>query len=199
MATPVPGSQILVLASASPRRRELLAALGIRLRIEPSPAAEPVRRPGESAAAFVRRAARAKAGIVACRHKTGLVLGADTIVQVANRTLGKPASEEEARRMLRSLSGRWHEVFTGICLIDCASGRSRSGHACSRVHFRRLRRQEIDWYLATGEHRDKAGAYAIQGLASLFIDRIEGCYFNVVGLPVSLVCRRLREFSGVSD
>ena len=194
MTTPVTGSQILVLASASPRRRELLAALGIRLLIEPSPAPEPARKPGEPAAAFVMRAARAKAGVVARRHTTGLVLGADTIVQVGNRILGKPASEEEARHMLRNLSGRWHEVFTGICLIDCASGRSRSGHACSRVHFRRLQGQEIEWYLATGEHRDKAGAYAIQGLASLFIDRIEGCYFNVVGFPIftfARVCRRL--------
>jgi len=194
MTTPVTGGPILVLASASPRRRELLAALGIRFLIDPSPAPEPDRKPGEPASAFVVRAARAKAGAVAARHTTGLVLGADTIVQVKSRVLGKPTCREEARQMLRSLSGRWHEVFTGICLIDSASGRSRSGHACSRVHFRRLLGAEIDWYVSTGEYRDKAGAYAIQGFASLFIDRIEGCYFNVVGFPIftfSRVCRRL--------
>jgi len=194
MTTPAAGSQILVLASASPRRRELLTALGIRFLIDPSPVPEPERKPGELASAFVVRAARAKARAVAARHATGLVLGADTIVQVKNRLLGKPASEEEARHMLRSLSGRWHEVFTGICLIDRTSGRSSSEHACSRVHFRRLHGAEIDWYVSTGEHRDKAGAYAIQGLASLFIDRIEGCYFNVVGFPIytfARVCRRL--------
>ena len=96
--------------------------------------------------------------------------------------------------MLASLSGRWHEVITGICLVDCGKSRSASACAISRVHFRRLSAGEIDWYLDTGEYADKAGAYAVQGFASLFIDRIEGCYFNIVGFPVHTfekACRRL--------
>jgi septum formation protein len=96
--------------------------------------------------------------------------------------------------MLEELSGRWHEVVTGLSLCDCASGRTRSAFSSSRVHFRRLRKREIDWYLDTGEYADKAGAYAVQGYAALFIDRIEGCYFNVVGFPVATfdrLCRRM--------
>ncbi len=96
--------------------------------------------------------------------------------------------------MLRSLSARWHEVITGICLLDCGLHRSCSAYARSRVHFRRISAGEIDWYVLTEEHRDKAGAYAIQGYASLFIDRIEGCYFNIVGFPVATfekLCRKL--------
>ncbi len=94
--------------------------------------------------------------------------------------------------MLRLLGGRWHEVITGVCLMDCRTRRARSGHAVSRVHFRRITETEVEWYIRTGEHRDKAGAYAIQGYASLFVDRIEGCYFNIVGFPVSIfekLCR----------
>ncbi len=96
--------------------------------------------------------------------------------------------------MLRSLSGGWHEVITGLCVMDCESQRARFSHTTSRVHFRRLFESEIDWYLRRGEYRDKAGAYAIQGHASLFINRIEGCYLNIVGFPVSAferLCRKL--------
>jgi septum formation protein len=194
MTTSRENSRCLVLASASPRRRELLASLGFRLSVDPSTIPEPERNPGEHAASYVRRAARIKAREVAERHPKGLIIGADTIVVARGRILGKPVSTEEARQMLESLGGRWHEVYTGICLIDKAAGRSASACSCSRVHMRRLARQEIDWYLSTGEQRDKAGAYGIQGYASLFIDRIEGCYFNIVGFPIytfAQLCRRL--------
>ncbi len=184
----------IVLASSSPRRRELLAGLGIRFLIDPSSIPEPERNPHETAGGYVRRAARLKSLEVAIRHTSGLIIGADTVVVVKDRILGKPASLEEAGKMLRSLSGRWHEVFTGLCVIEKPSGRFRTASCRSRVHVRPLSASEIVWYLSTGEHRDKAGAYAIQGYASLFIDRIEGCYFNIVGFPIftfDQLCRRM--------
>jgi septum formation protein len=194
MTTATAADRTFVLASASPRRHELLTALGFKIITDPSTIPEPERKRGESAIAYVVRAARVKAHEVASRHANDLIIGADTIVLTNDRILGKPASVDEAERMLKSLSGRWHEVFTGICLIDKMHGRSASACSHSRVHMRRLAQSDIDWYLSTGEYRDKAGAYAVQGYASLFIDRIEGCYFNVVGFPIftfSQLCRRL--------
>ncbi len=183
-----------ILASASPRRRDLLSGLGIKFRIDPSQAEEPPRRSGESPSAYVRRLARLKVREVSRRHHNGLVIGADTVVVVSDRILGKPASKDEGRRMLRCLSGRWHEVVSGLCLLQCGSLNSRTASSRSRVHFRHLTNEEIEWYLDTGEYKDKAGAYAIQGYASLFITRIEGCYFNVVGLPLAVLhklCRHM--------
>ena len=122
-----------------------------------------------------------------------MILSADTIVVLGDRILPKPESREDARCMIERLSGRWHEVVTGICLWDAASRRGWSTSSRTRVHFRRLSAAEIEWYLRTGEYRDKAGAYGVQGYASLFIDRIEGCYFNVVGFPVAAfekLCRK---------
>jgi septum formation protein len=121
------------------------------------------------------------------------VIAADTIVVLGNRIFAKPLNRPEARSMLRSLSGRWHEVVSGVCLMDCRARRTYSTFSRSRVHFRRLSPAEIEWHLRTGEYRDKAGAYGIQGFASLFIDRIEGCYFNIVGFPVAAfekLCRK---------
>ncbi len=195
MTTAMSVDRPIVLASSSPRRRELLAGLGIRFLIDPSTIPEPERKPGETAAGYVRRAARLKALEVAIRHTSGLIIGADTIVVVKDRVLGKPVSRDEAEMMLRSLSGRWHEVFTGLCVIEKPSGHSRTASCRSRVHMRRLSSSDIEWYLSTGEHRDKAGAYAVQGHASLFIDRIEGCYFNIVGFPIftfDQLCRRMK-------
>jgi septum formation protein len=131
---------------------------------------------------------------VAARRGSGLIAGADTIVVAGTEVLGKPSSEREGRAMLRALNGRWHEVITGVALMDCATGRMASGFTSSKVHFRRMSSREISWYIATGEYRDKAGAYGVQGYAALFIDRIEGCYFNIVGFPVALfekLCRKL--------
>lgn len=184
----------LVLASSSPRRRELLEALGLKFEIDPSRMLEPELRPGERPSAYAVRVARAKAREVAKRHAGGLIIGADTIVVAGRAILGKPSCREEARSMLAHLSGRWHEVLTGLCLIDVSRARSASACSRSRVHMRRLTRSEMDWYLSTGEYHDKAGAYAIQGFASIFIDRIEGCYFNIVGFPVfafAALARRL--------
>jgi septum formation protein len=185
-----------VLASVSPRRREILAQLGLPFRIEPSGIQEPARRTGEAPSAYAVRVARLKAGTVAARNNSGFVIGVDTIVVLGNTILGKPKNQTEAQAMLRKLSGRWHEVLSGICLADCRSGRSRSAFGRSRVHFRRLSPQDIQWYLRTGEYRDKAGAYGVQGYASLFIDRIEGCYFNIVGFPVTQF-QRLCRASGI--
>ena len=184
----------LILASASPRRGEILNRLGIRFHVCPSSMPEPPRKPRETPAVYAVRAARLKAEEVALRQRSGLVLGADAIVVLGNTILGKPSCRAEARNMLRSLSGRWHEVISGICLFRCSPRRVCSASGLSRVHFRRLSRAEIDWYLNTGEYHDKAGAYGAQGYASLFIDRIEGCYFNIVGLPIAVferLCRRM--------
>lgn len=183
-----------ILASASPRRSEILSSLGLHFRVEPSGIPEPDCIRGRQPSRCAADLARAKALDVARKHRSGVVIGADTVVYAGKRILGKPAHEDEAREMLRRLSGRWHEVITGLFLYDCGTGRGAAAHALSRVHFRRLSRENLDWYISTGEYRDKAGAYAIQGYASLFVDRIEGCYFNIVGFPVSvfyLLCRRL--------
>jgi len=173
---------ILVLASASPRRRSLLGRAGIAFRARPVFVEEKVL-PGEKPRAYVLRLARQKAG--AARRTGELVLGADTAVVLGRRILGKPRDRREAARMLRLLSGRLHRVLTGICLLG--PGPPRAGVVESRVWFRRLSRAEIAAYVASGEPMDKAGAYAIQGLASKFVRRIEGCCFNVMGLPVARV------------
>jgi len=175
-----------ILASASPRRREILSGIGLRFSVCPSRVPEPPPRPRETAPAYAVRVARLKGGEVAEGRRSGIVIAADTVVVAGRAFLGKPASQAEARRMILRLSGRWHEVVTGLCLTDCGSRRTVSGFSRTRVHFRRLLRSEVGWYLDTGEYKDKAGAYAIQGFASLFIDRIEGCYFNVVGFPVQV-------------
>lgn len=182
-----------ILASASPRRSEILSRLGIEFRVDPCRKQEPARNPRETPSAYAVRVARFKAEETAKKYKSGLVLSADTIVVLGNSILEKPASREEAASMLKRLSGRWHEVVSGFCLLDCKHRRMRSSFSRSRVHFRRLSPAEVEWYLKTGEYRDKAGAYGIQGYASLFIDRIEGCYFNVVGFPVAAfekLCRK---------
>ena len=181
-----------ILASASPRRREILAGLGLDPVIDPCLLPEPQRLPAESPASYAVRAARLKVRDVAARHVRGVVIGADTIVVCRTRIFGKPSSKAEGRRMLLDLSGRWHEVITGLSLYECGSGRIRSAYSSSRVHFRGLTTREVDWYLSTGEYADKAGAYAIQGYAALFVDRIEGCYFNVVGFPVATFGRLCR-------
>jgi septum formation protein len=184
----------LILASASPRRAELLRAAGIQFDVLPADIDESAL-PGESAEQHVRRLSEAKACAVLPRAAGRPVLSADTVVVVAGEILGKPADEADARRMLRLLSGRSHEVMTGICL-RCqggAGGKQASEVAVTTVEFAPLNAAEIDWYVASGEPRDKAGAYAIQGLASRFVTRIDGSYANVVGLPVAVVYRMCTE------
>lgn len=178
---------MLVLASKSPRRAEILRAAGLEFVVRPADVHEQ-RRDGEAPASYARRLAIDKAAAVGISAGE-VVLGADTIVVVDDMVLEKPSDPADARRMLEMLSGRTHEVITGICLRF--GFRSMVDAAVTRVAFAPLTTKEIEDYVASGEPMDKAGAYAIQGLASKFIERIEGDYFNVVGLPVSLVHRHL--------
>ncbi len=173
----------LVLASASPRRAELLRAAGIAFDVLTADVDE-TRRDGEAADAYVARLAEAKARAVIDRAAGRPVLGADTVVVCGDDILGKPADAADAKRMLRMLSGRAHVVLTGVCL---AFGALQTEIASTTVHFAPLTDGDIDWYVASGEPSDKAGAYAIQGLASRFVTTISGPYTNVVGLPVGLV------------
>ena len=180
----------LILASASPRRSELLRAAGFDFQVVPADVDErPL--PGETPDAYVRRVALDKAMAVAACLPDAVVLAADTCVVVDDAILGKPADEAEAASMLAMLSGRAHDVLTGVVVIGPAGTRVES--ADSRVEFAPLSAAEIAWYVASGEPSDKAGAYAIQGLASRFVERVEGSYSNVVGLPVALVYRLLLE------
>ena len=197
----------LILASASPRRREILQAAGIEFDVVPVSIPE-VRRGGESPEQFVLRMAEKKAEAALARIAPSCavpILAADTVVVVGDQTLGKPASAADAREMLRALSGREHRVLTGVCLLcppsaaSVSDPRKISQVAATTVRFSKLSEEEIEAYVATGEPLDKAGAYAIQGLASRYIEWIEGCYFNVVGLPVSLVYRMFRELADAQE
>ncbi len=180
----------LILASASPRRRELLHRAGIEVEVVPAHVNEDPR-PGEDPKLLAERLAREKAGAVFARYPQSFVLGADTIVIVDGHVLNKPADADDAARMLRMLSGRRHQVTTGVCLLGPEVRDVRS--ETTEVEFQRLSEEEIRGYVVSGEPMDKAGAYGIQGRASRWIPRVEGCYFNVVGLPVPLVYRMLRE------
>lgn len=177
----------LVLASSSPRRRALLEAAGLRFDVVPVDVDERLL-PGETPDVYVGRLARAKAGAVSAQPDT-VVLAADTVVLVDDEVLGKPIDDADARRMLQQLAGRTHVVLSGVVLS--ANGKSTLDLARTEVRFIPLTPQEIDWYVATGEPGGKAGAYAIQGRASLFVERLEGSYTNVVGLPIEVVYRRL--------
>jgi septum formation protein len=183
----------LVLASSSPRRAEILRAVGWEFETAPSGIDESARA-GETAVEYVERLAREKAEAAARARLFGLVLGADTTVVVEGAILAKPLDEEDARRMLRLLRGRWHEVLTGVALVRAEDGRAVVAHARTRVRFSEMSDDEVDWYVATGETADKAGAYAVQGRGALFIEGIEGDYWNVVGLPVRLVYELARAF-----
>ena len=181
----------LLLASASPRRRELLARAGYTFDILPSGVDER-RLVDESAEAFVVRIAMVKATAVSSRSDDGrIVLGADTVVVVDGEILGKPHDSDDAISMLRRLSGRAHEVVTGVALVRGAD--RRAAVATTRVTLVDLDDRAIGDYVATGEPMDKAGAYGVQGIASRFVDRIEGSYTNVVGLPMTLVDRLVKE------
>ena len=175
----------LVLASSSPRRTEILERAGWPHEIIVAGIDETVL-PNEEPAAYVQRLARSKAEAVASRLSEGVVLGADTTVVVANQILGQPVDDADARRMLRLLNAKWHDVLTGVAVVR-VGGETRVGYQTTRVRFAELSEQEIDWYIATREPFGKAGAYGIQGKASLFIEEIEGDYLNIMGLPIRLV------------
>jgi septum formation protein len=142
--------------------------------------------PNEEPAAYVQRLARSKAEAVASRLPEGVVLGADTTVVAANQILGQPVDGDDARRMLKLLNAKWHEVLTGVALVK-VGGESRVAYETTRVRFAEMSDAEIDWYIATREPFGKAGAYGIQGKAAMFIEEIEGDYFNIMGLPIRLV------------
>ena len=193
---------MLILASASPRRSELLTQAGFTFRVHPAHIDETLR-PSEDPIAYVTRLAREKAEAVyqeiagapgleletwdskALDRGSLVVLGADTTVTLDSHILGKPENSEDAARMLRLLSGRTHRVITGVSLVSAAQTQTKA--EATAVEFLSLSEEDIQAYIATGEPNDKAGAYAIQGRAARWIPRIEGCYFNVVGLPISLV------------
>lgn len=185
-------SERLILASASPRRRELLGRMGLTFEVRASDVDERIEGlPEERVLALsIRKAEAAARGLEA-----GLVLAADTLVALDGLSLGKPADARAAKAMLSALSGRSHEVYTGVCLLDASSGRRDARVECTRVWFRPLSEAQIETYVETGEPMDKAGAYAIQGGAGAFVERIEGSFENVMGLPVQTLQSMLQEFA----
>jgi septum formation protein len=183
----------MLLASGSPRRIELLRNAGFEFEAVPSGIDEGLPIPGELAEVYTRRVARSKAMRIAASALSGrLVLGADTIVTIGSMILGKPSGPFDATRMLRLLSGHTHEVITAICLVRAPDQILALNHETTFVTFRDLDSDEIRAYVASHEPFDKAGAYAIQGLASKFVTHISGCYFNVVGLPVPMLYEVLK-------
>jgi septum formation protein len=190
----MPPAPLLVLASGSPRRRELLAALGLRFEVLPADIDEsPL--PDEDPEPLVERLSWAKAGHVADGRQDALVIAADTVVVCDGEILGKPADAGENRRFLERLAGRTHQVYTGHCL---RRGGLSAGRVCrTDVTFRPLTGSEIDRYVATGEGLDKAGGYGIQGRGAALVPRVEGCYFNVVGLSLAAVVELAAELGAV--
>jgi septum formation protein len=186
----------LVLASASPRRAEILKSAGIRCEVHAAQINESAK-PGESPQQLAERLAAAKAEFVArpyAHDKNVIVLGADTVVALDGESLGKPKDSADARAMLRKLRGREHQVISGISLIRIADGARHTSSETTRVWFSEMTDSEVDHYVRIGEPFGKAGAYAIQGIGGRYIPRIEGCYFNVVGLPINRVWQALVDF-----
>lgn len=183
----------LFLASSSPRRAEILRTVSWPFEVV-NGAIDETRHASEDAVTYVTRLARAKAATAATGLSSGLVLGADTVVVVEGEILGQPSDDEDARRMLNLLRGRWHEVLTGVALQRIGpAGRCAVDHEVTRVSFKAISAEEIEWYVNTREPVGKAGAYAIQGRAALFIDEIQGDYFNIVGLPIRRVYELAQE------
>ena len=183
----------IILASASPRRKELLEKIGLKFEVDASNCVEevdPALEPDE----LTRRISLTKAKSVAPRYKDALIIAADTIGVIGKKLLGKPHTADEARKMLAQISGKSHEVITGFTVLDTATNKIISGTVCTKVYIKKLTTQEIDAYVQTGEPMDKAGAYGIQGLGAVIVEKIEGDYYNVVGLPLSALAEVLKEF-----
>lgn len=183
----------IYLASASPRRKELLEQLGLQFTVVAGNVDENVGDPVPPGS-LVETLAGRKAREVAGRLDRGLVIGSDTVVVWRDRILGKPGDRQEALDMLSCLQGDEHSVYSGLAVVDAETGVVHVSHERTRVFFRPAGMDEIEAYVDTGEPMDKAGAYAVQGLGAVFVEGIEGCYFNVVGLPLARLCRVLREF-----
>lgn len=184
-----------ILGSGSPRRRRILHGLGLEFTVD-APRVEENLVTGESPREHVRRLAEAKVRDVASRHERGTVLAADTVVEIDGRILGKPGDSADARRMLRTIRGRWHEVWTGVAVARASDGKVALGHEMTRVLVRDLSDDEVDEYVACGEPLDKAGSYAIQDCGAAVVERVDGCFYNVVGLPVVRMLRVLEELRG---
>lgn len=183
----------IILASASPRREALLKQIGLSFSVIPADIDEN-HFPENEAEALVQQLALSKARSVSAHLQEGLVIGADTVVVQDGVILGKPSGREEAYRMLSSLNGRDHEVMTGLALVDTASGKADVGLEKTRVFFRSLSPEELYDYIDSGECFDKAGGYGIQGLGAVLVKRIEGCYYNVVGLPLTRLTMMLKKW-----
>ena len=192
MVIPTLLEEKLILASKSPRRAELLTAAGWQFKAVAANIDE-TRHDGEEAVAYVRRLAQTKAEKVAQQFPHDLVLGADTTVVVGAEILEQPGDAATAKWMLNLLSGKWHQVLTGVALVRVGDARLTVAHEVTQVRFAELSAAEIDWYVSTGEPLDKAGAYGIQGRAAPFIEEIQGDYFNIVGLPMRLVYNLIRK------
>lgn len=183
----------IVLASTSPRRFRLLKNLGLKINVIRSRVRES-KFSADNPVKLAKTLALAKAQDVARSIGEGLVVGADTIVVLRGKILGKPRDEREAKTMLKELSGRTHEVITGIAVVEASTGRKTVDCVRTKVKFRRLMEREISSYVASGEPLDKAGAYGIQGRAGVFVEKIEGCYYNVVGLPLARLAEILKDY-----
>lgn len=183
----------IILASASPRRKELLEKLGLKFEVEPSNSEEDThsnQEPHELAKSLSLQKAR----LVAQKHKDALVIAADTFIVFSGNLLGKPHTEAEAKNMLKMLSGKSHRAITGFTIIDTASDKTLSEAVETKVYIKKLTLSEIDSYVKSGEPLDKAGAYAIQGLGAVIVEKLEGDYFNVIGLPLAALAESLKKF-----
>jgi len=199
LSSDVNNTNNLILASKSPRRAEILRAVGWPFEAV-APNIDETRASHEDAVSYVKRLAQTKAEIVAKQFPGALVVGADTVVLVDHEILGQPRDDDDARRMLNLLSGKWHEVLTGVALVNTGnSNRTLIDCELTRVLFAGLSKKEIEEYISTHEPLGKAGAYAIQGRAALFIEEIQGDYFNVVGLPIRLVYKMIRKLENNSS
>ena len=183
----------VILASASPRRKELLEKIGLRFKVEPSNYEEDMHSELEPHE-FARKISLEKAEAVAGKHRNAIVIAADTFIVFDGKILGKPHTENEARKMLEIINGTSHSVITGFSIIDTGKNKTLSKSVETRIYIRKLTLAEIDAYVKSKEPLDKAGAYAIQGLGALIVEKIEGDYFNVIGLPLSALAEALKEF-----
>ncbi len=182
--------QKIILASTSPRRKQLAQTMGLDFEIVPSNYEEDMTRkmkPKEMVMEF----SYGKAKDVAKKFKEGIVIGVDTIVVFDGKNIGKPKNDSEAFEMLKSFSGKKQYVYSGICMINCKTGKVIRDCEITEVYFKKMSEKEIEGYLATGEHKDKAGGYGIQDLSSIFIKKINGCYFNVMGFPIYNIYKNL--------
>ena len=177
----------IILASASPRRAEILRTVNWPFEALPLDIDE-TRKAGEDAATYVQRVARAKAEAAARRRPRAMIVGADTVVVISEQILGKPIDQDDARTMLRQLSGQWHQVLTGVALIVGATSESRVAYETTEVKFAVMSPDEIDWYVSSGEPMDKAGAYGIQGYGAALVERIEGDFFDDIGRLIGGEC-----------